>query len=174
MILCSQLRVEDIVIRGLKWSKLLDPDKSGHWWLSSNMAFLADNNAEEVAARIEGDVLEVQKMLQLAATLWMNTDARRAIFCVIMTSVDVLDAFQKLLRLDLPGKQVVTAWFLLLFFCLLLFHLAILNSYVIFRIETSCELSSYAVYGRNYLTNITPFWHHICANMTKPRSILCR
>ncbi|KAL6342941.1 hypothetical protein AAG906_016961 [Vitis piasezkii] len=78
--------------------------KNGHWWLSSNMAFLADN-AEEVAARIEGDVLEVQKMLQLAATLGMNTDARRAIFCIIMTSVDVLDAFQKLLRLDLPGKQ---------------------------------------------------------------------
>ena len=62
-----QLRVDNIVIRGLKWSKLLDPDKSDQWWLSSNMAVLADN-AEEVAAIIDREVSEVQKMLQLAAT----------------------------------------------------------------------------------------------------------
>ena len=84
--LCLQLRVDNIVIRGLKWSKLLDPDKSYQWWLSSNMAVLADN-AEEVAVIINREVSEVQKMLQLAATLGMNTDSRR----VLMTAVDVVD-----------------------------------------------------------------------------------
>nr|GMD41291.1 nucleolar MIF4G domain-containing protein 1 [Ipomoea batatas] len=51
------------------------------------------------------EVVETQKMLQLAATQRMNTDARRAIFCVIMSGEDYIDAFEKLLRLDLPGKQ---------------------------------------------------------------------
>ncbi|KAF7801453.1 nucleolar MIF4G domain-containing protein 1-like [Senna tora] len=100
----QKLRVDDILIRGLKWSKLLDPDKKGQWWLSGDAASTTDN-VEEVASRIDKDILETQRMLQLAAAQRMNTDARRAIFCVIMSGEDYIDAFEKLLRLDLPGKQ---------------------------------------------------------------------
>lgn len=100
-----QLRVEDILIRGLTWSKLLDPDKKGQWWLSGDMTSKTDN-VEEVAGTIDREVLEAQRMLQLAASQRMNTDARKAIFCVIMSGDDYLDAFEKLLRLDLHGKQV--------------------------------------------------------------------
>lgn len=100
----QKLRVEDILIRGLKWSKLLDPNKKGQWWLSGNMTSPTDN-AEEVATKIDKEVLEAQKMLQLAASQRMNTDARRAIFCIIMSGEDYLDAFEKLLRLALAGRQ---------------------------------------------------------------------
>lgn len=106
-----QLKFEDIVIRGLKWSKLLDPGKKGQWWLSGNSASNADN-VEEVANIIDGEVLEAQQMLQLAVEQRMNTDARKGIFCVVMGSEDYIDAFEKLLRLDLPGKQVsISAFF---------------------------------------------------------------
>jgi len=44
-------------------------------------------------------------MLQLAAAQRMNTDARKAIFCIIMSGEDYIDAFEKLLRLDLHGKR---------------------------------------------------------------------
>ncbi|GKG44406.1 hypothetical protein Tco_0485844, partial [Tanacetum coccineum] len=44
-------------------------------------------------------------MLQLAAGQRMNTDARRAIFWIIMSGEDYIDAFEKLLRLELQGKQ---------------------------------------------------------------------
>lgn len=64
------------------------------------------DNIEEVASSIDKEVLEAQKMLQLAAAQRMNTDARRAIFCIIMSGEDYIDAYEKLLRLDLPGKQV--------------------------------------------------------------------
>ncbi|KAE8663121.1 MIF4G domain and MA3 domain-containing protein isoform 1 [Hibiscus syriacus] len=100
----QKLRADDILIRGLKWSKLLDPDKKGQWWLSGDMASATDN-VEEVAITIDKEALEAQKMLELAAAQRMNTDARRAIFCVIMSGEDYIDAFEKLLRLDLPGKQ---------------------------------------------------------------------
>ncbi|KAL5770276.1 hypothetical protein ACOSP7_014430 [Xanthoceras sorbifolium] len=100
----QKLRVEDILIRGLTWSKLLDPEKKGQWWLSREMAAKTEN-VEEVASTIDKEVLEAQKMLQLAAAQRMNTDARRAIFCIIMSGEDYIDAFEKLLRLDLPAKQ---------------------------------------------------------------------
>lgn len=100
-----QLRIDDVSIRGLSWSKLLDPEKKGQWWVPGGILSNSDN-VEEVAGRIDMDVPEAQKMLELAATQRMNTDARRAIFCVIMSGEDYIDAFEKLLRLDLPGKQV--------------------------------------------------------------------
>jgi nucleolar MIF4G domain-containing protein 1 len=105
----SQLRVEEILIRGLKWSKLLDPDNKGQWWLSGGMAAKTDN-VQEVANTIDKDVLEAQKMLQLASSQRMNTDARKAIFCIIMSGEDYIDAFEKILRLDLVGKQVGISW----------------------------------------------------------------
>lgn len=66
----------------------------------------ATENVEEVAGTIDKEIPETKKMLELAAAQRMNTDARRAIFCVIMSGEDYIDAFEKLLRLDLPGKQV--------------------------------------------------------------------
>ncbi|CAL5422132.1 unnamed protein product [Camellia sinensis] len=98
------LSVEGILIRGLKWSKLVDPDKKGQWWLSGDMASTT-SNFEVVASTIDKESLEAQKLLQLAAVQRMNTDVRRAIFCVIMSGEDYVDAFEKLLRLDLQGKQ---------------------------------------------------------------------
>ncbi|XP_031389994.1 nucleolar MIF4G domain-containing protein 1-like [Punica granatum] len=100
----QKLRVEDVLIRGIKWSKLLDPNKKGQWWLSGDIASVTDNVAE-VASTIDKEVLEARRMLELASAQSMNTDARRAIFCVIMSGEDYIDAFEKLLRLDLPGKQ---------------------------------------------------------------------
>lgn len=111
-----QLRVDDILIRGLKWGKLLDPDKKGLWWLSGDIVSNAEN-VEEVADTIDKDVPETQKMLQLASAQRMNTDARRAIFCIIMSGEDYIDAFEKLIGLDLQGKQVS------IFCCRHLFHL---------------------------------------------------
>ncbi|KAG5617498.1 hypothetical protein H5410_017322 [Solanum commersonii] len=99
----QQLRVVDILIRGLKWNKLIDPDKRGQWWMSGNIDSTTD--VQDVASTIDLEVTETQKMLQLAAAQRMNTDARRAIFCVIMSGEDYIDAFEKLLRLDLQGKQ---------------------------------------------------------------------
>lgn len=101
-----QLKVGDILIRGLKWSQLLDPNKQGQWWLSGVVASDTDN-LEEVAGTIDKEIPETKKLLQLAAAQRMNTDARRAIFCIIMSAEDYIDAFEKLLRLELLGKQVL-------------------------------------------------------------------
>ncbi|XP_006287098.2 nucleolar MIF4G domain-containing protein 1 [Capsella rubella] len=100
----QKLRVEEVLLRGLTWSKLLDPEKKGQWWLSGDLV-VKTNSVEDVAETMDAEVVEAQKMLKLAEAQRMNTDSRKAIFCVIMSSEDYIDAFEKLLRLDLPGKQ---------------------------------------------------------------------
>lgn len=106
-VISLQVRVDDIVLGGLTWSKLIDTSKKGQWWLSGDKA-PATENIEEVADTIDKEITETKKMLELAASQRMNTDARKAIFCIIMSGEDYVDAFEKLLRLDLPGKQVIT------------------------------------------------------------------
>ncbi|MQM18186.1 hypothetical protein Taro_051171 [Colocasia esculenta] len=100
----QKLRADDILLRSLKWGKLLDPEKKGQWWLSGEIAATVDD-VKQVASTIDRQVPEAQKLLQLAATQRMNTDVRRAIFCIIMSGEDYVDAFEKILRLDLSGKQ---------------------------------------------------------------------
>jgi hypothetical protein len=107
---CLQLKSEDILLRGLKWSKLLDPEKKGQWWLSGDVSS-TPGNIEDVATVISKEVVEAQKLVQLAAAQRMNTDIRRAIFCIIMSAEDYIDAFDKILRLDLSGKQVCIFFF---------------------------------------------------------------
>ena len=102
-------------MRGLKWSKLLDPDKKGQWWLSGDMASTREN-VEEVAGVIDKEAVEAQTMLQLAASQRMNTESRKAIFCIIMSGEDYIDAFEKLLRLDLHAKKVLSFVLISLFF----------------------------------------------------------
>jgi nucleolar MIF4G domain-containing protein 1 len=48
---------------------------------------------------------EQQLLLELAQRCRMNTAARRNIFCVLMSSGDVEDAFERLSRLNLQGKE---------------------------------------------------------------------
>lgn len=46
------------------------------------------------------------KVLELARKQRMNTDIRKNIFCVIMTSEDYLDAFEKLLRFVVHSRFI--------------------------------------------------------------------
>ncbi|XP_020576138.1 nucleolar MIF4G domain-containing protein 1 isoform X2 [Phalaenopsis equestris] len=100
----QKLHIEDVLLRGLTWSKLLDPEKKGQWWYSGEINSTTVN-FEEVTTTSNKDVQEAKKLVQLAASQRMNTDVRRAIFCIIMSGEDYLDAFEKILRLDLSGKQ---------------------------------------------------------------------
>ncbi len=50
-------------------------------------------------------------MLDLARKQRMNTDIRRNIFCVLMSSEDYLDAFEKLLRFVSTVSVSYSHWF---------------------------------------------------------------
>jgi len=121
----------------------LEPEKKGQWWLPglpSEGENLAGARAE-VAGYLDGGAAEADKMLQLAAAQRMNTDARRALFCIVMSAADYEDAFEKILRLKLPGKQVRATPFIFLQF--LHFNRFSLNLTCIFEVATNINLNKH-------------------------------
>ncbi|XP_075683515.1 nucleolar MIF4G domain-containing protein 1 [Rhinoderma darwinii] len=85
---------------------ILDADKVGRWWIvgsSWSGAPMIGQSSAKASAQAIGKVSA--KIMDLARKQRMNTDIRRNIFCVVMTSEDYLDAFEKLLKLGLKDHQ---------------------------------------------------------------------
>ncbi|NXG71336.1 NOM1 protein, partial [Baryphthengus martii] len=79
---------------------LLSADRVGRWWIvgsSWSGAPMIDDKTSKAQQKLHiGKVSS--KILELARKQRMNTDIRRSIFCVLMTSEDFMDAFEKLLK----------------------------------------------------------------------------
>jgi nucleolar MIF4G domain-containing protein 1 len=104
---CLRITLEDI----------LNAESKGRWWImgaswAGNQKFSGDDDVEEGEeqddvthdsrrdAKSKKDTDE-DKLLALASSQRMNTDTRRSIFCIVMTSSDCNDAFVKLSRAEL-------------------------------------------------------------------------
>ncbi|XP_074477756.1 nucleolar MIF4G domain-containing protein 1 [Sebastes fasciatus] len=87
---------------------LLAAEQVGRWWIVGSSWSGAPMIGEQGNTTSKQSTAEGQfsaKVLELARKQRMNTEVRRNIFCVIMTSEDFLDAFEKLLRMGLKDKQ---------------------------------------------------------------------
>ena len=104
-----------VALRALTHARLIDESRhKGQWWLpeaAGTEAWFAaraaqgalDKQASSTAAAAAAQ--EGAELLQKAKGLRMNTEARRAIFCVVMGSEDFADALDRLLKLPLADKQ---------------------------------------------------------------------
>ena len=114
----------DLCLR-VSLNDLLDAEKAGRWWkagaswagkkgengiVTRNNENIDDDNENEENRKLKilksqkGNP-EEEKLLLLAQKMRFNTATRRNIFVVIMSSRDVDDAFERLQRLELKGKQ---------------------------------------------------------------------
>ncbi|CAG8602598.1 10054_t:CDS:2, partial [Funneliformis mosseae] len=78
------------------------------WWLvgSSWTANMVDDpSTSTITQRVEKNKSATEALLKLAKEQKMNTDIRRSIFVVIMSSEDYVDAFERLLKLSLKEVQ---------------------------------------------------------------------
>ncbi|XP_027679697.2 nucleolar MIF4G domain-containing protein 1 [Chelonia mydas] len=86
---------------------LLNADQVGRWWIvgsSWSGAPMIDGTSSKTQHKLPVGKMS-SKILELARKQRMNTDIRRNIFCVLMSSEDFLDAFEKLLKLGLKDQQ---------------------------------------------------------------------
>ncbi|KAK4826377.1 hypothetical protein QYF61_008048 [Mycteria americana] len=99
---------------------LLSADQVGRWWIVgsswSGAPMIDDTNSKTQQKLHIGKVSS--KIMELARKQRMNTDIRRSIFCVLMTSEDFLDAFEKLLKLGLKDQQEREIVHVILYCCL--------------------------------------------------------
>ncbi|XP_051960008.1 nucleolar MIF4G domain-containing protein 1 [Xyrauchen texanus] len=97
----------DVKLR-VSLDNLLEAERVGRWWIVgsswSGAPMIDDHENKKINLPAKGEQYSA-KMLELARKQRMNTDIRRNIFCVIMSSEDFLDAFEKLLRLGLKDQQ---------------------------------------------------------------------
>ncbi|CAL8313708.1 unnamed protein product [Merluccius merluccius] len=88
---------------------ILAADQVGRWWIVGScwsgapMIGHAPDHAPKHTPAPGGQFSA--KVLELARKQRMNTDVRRNIFCVVITSEDYLDAYEKLLRMGLKDQQ---------------------------------------------------------------------
>ncbi|KAK7170262.1 hypothetical protein R3I94_000481 [Phoxinus phoxinus] len=87
---------------------LLEAERIGRWWIVgsswSGAPMIDDHENKTNTTSTKGEQYSTN-ILELAHKQRMNTDIRRNIFCVLMSSEDYLDAFEKLLRLGLKNQQ---------------------------------------------------------------------
>ncbi|KAF7667344.1 hypothetical protein LDENG_00065040 [Lucifuga dentata] len=87
---------------------LLAAEQVGRWWIvgsSWSGAPMIINQGTMTSTQSAAQGQFSAKVLELARKQRMNTEVRRNIFCVLMTSEDYLDAFEKLVRMGLKDKQ---------------------------------------------------------------------
>ncbi|XP_068160210.1 nucleolar MIF4G domain-containing protein 1 isoform X2 [Antennarius striatus] len=100
----------DVKLR-VSLDNLLAAEQVGRWWIvGSSWSGAPMIREQQGGPASEQSAAEEQfqfsaKVLELARKQRMNTEVRRNIFCVIMTSEDYMDAFEKLLRMGLKDKQ---------------------------------------------------------------------
>ncbi|XP_016295443.1 nucleolar MIF4G domain-containing protein 1-like [Sinocyclocheilus anshuiensis] len=87
---------------------LLEAERVGRWWIVgsswSGAPMIDDHGNKTTTPSTKGEQYSAT-ILELARKQRMNTDIRRNIFCVLMSSEDYLNAFEKLLRLGLKDQQ---------------------------------------------------------------------
>ncbi|XP_042902712.1 nucleolar MIF4G domain-containing protein 1 [Parasteatoda tepidariorum] len=99
--------IQELVI---SYEDLLKADERGRWWIVGS-AWVDGNNKESKGEKSEQQSFNLpkaaisEKILELARKQHMNTEIRKSVFCIIMTAEDYMDAFEKLLKLNLRNQQ---------------------------------------------------------------------
>ncbi|EGC28514.1 hypothetical protein DICPUDRAFT_160053 [Dictyostelium purpureum] len=117
----SVLRARDLSMNSnqmkISWDDLANIETKGRWWLVGSSWAGNDVNpllgitskAAHLQPTDSGIKLKTfennSKLLKLAIANKMNTDLRKTIFCILMTSEDFSDAFDKIMELKLKDKQ---------------------------------------------------------------------
>lgn len=94
----------------ISYDDLLKADKGGgRWWIVGSAwdnSAEKNNQKENVNIQKQNESFNYSENLLHKAKIYnMNTNVRKTIFCIIASAEDYLDAFSKLLRLDLRSAQ---------------------------------------------------------------------
>ena len=99
---------ESLTVLRISLAELFDPEHKGRWWMvGSSMAGASSHyldKQKELLSEAESQIKN-SKLLKIARKYGMNTDLRRSLFSIVMTSEDYLDAFERIMRIKLKSKQ---------------------------------------------------------------------
>ncbi|CAM9096748.1 unnamed protein product [Chrysoparadoxa australica] len=108
----------------ISWNDLISSETKGRWWKvgaswagresrrcvwpkGEKIVDLSCFGSETATVKAGGrqSIDNEDQLMQLASAQRMNTDIRRSAFCVLMSSADFENAFERLIKLNLTEKQ---------------------------------------------------------------------
>jgi nucleolar MIF4G domain-containing protein 1 len=89
----------------ISFSDLLNAKERGRWWIVGSAWTGKETNNTGSSKVVPGASESDSWILDLARKQRMNTDLRKSVFSIIVTSEDYIDAFEKLQRLGLKEVQ---------------------------------------------------------------------
>ncbi|KAK2141331.1 hypothetical protein LSH36_1120g01062 [Paralvinella palmiformis] len=166
-------------------SDLLESDQRGRWWVIGSAWTRRDvdiTKQEPNGRPPEGEVSN--HILELARQQRMNTDIRKTIFCIVMTCEDFIDAFEKLLELDLKNQQEREIIHVITDLCL---QEKTFNPFYAFLMQKFCEhdrrfqmttqftlwdkFKELQEYNDQKLNNLADYLTHLLANKAQSLSV---
>lgn len=92
----------------ISYEDLIKANERGRWWIVGSA--WSEREKSSTSKENQNSTLlpkskYSEKLLELAQKQHMNTDVRKSVFCIIMTAEDYMDAFQKLLKLNLRNQE---------------------------------------------------------------------
>jgi nucleolar MIF4G domain-containing protein 1 len=103
---CSQENFKSAL--EISWKDLMDIETNGRWWIVGSAWKGREKTENKLGNSLETDAMKSENSLKLedlARQQRMNTECRKRIFCVVVGAQDYLDAFEKLLRLNLQKND---------------------------------------------------------------------
>eukprot|EP00794_Sanderia_malayensis_P003193 gene3193-3665_t len=117
---------------------LLQVKDKGRWWVIGSAWTGRDDEDDMMTSDRQTNSTGYGEIIKIAKQQRMNTEIRKNIFCVMMSSEDYLDCFEKLLRLNLKDKQAREIVHVLIDCCL---QEKSYNPYYAFLAQKLCEFS---------------------------------
>lgn len=105
------------------FEQLLKSDSTGKWWLIGSS--YATNAIDSTPLIQKENIKHDSKLIEQAKKHHMNSQLKINIFCTLMTSTNINDAFVKLIKLNLSGKETADIAYVIIYCCLqvLLFYI---------------------------------------------------
>jgi len=101
----------------IEWKDLISNKSKGRWWLVGSawagMGEAQDTKLHEELQKAKEDMQFDNELMALAHKQRMNTDLRKSIFCILMSSEDYQDAYDKLMKLHLKKQEREVVYVLL-------------------------------------------------------------
>lgn len=94
----------------IKWNDIISTENKGRYWMVGSAFQIPseiNQNMEKAKERVVKSLTDTfsNEILKLAKQQRMNTDVRKSIFCILLSSEDYLDAFEKIMSLKLQNKN---------------------------------------------------------------------
>lgn len=133
---------EDQILLNISYKDLVNVEQTGRWWIvgsawsNRELSIEKSTSTKKEENKSVQDGMFSEKILKLAKEQRMNTDIRKAIFCIIISAEDYTDAFIKLVKLSLKKQQEREIIYVI-------FHCALnekkSNPYYSFLMQKFCE-----------------------------------